>query len=192
MNKRNLPIYISAIILGIFTIFFLFKGNLEFLVYAVTLFPLMWIITKTDKIFQYPALAKWGFMTWMMTHMAGGSLSFNGTRLYDTILINFLGAPYNVLRYDQLIHAFCYVVMTLFVYSIVAYMIKPKTSRIIVIVITFLASMGVSALNEIVEFSAVAFFGSTGVGDYYNNALDLVFNGAGIIIALFLVNKRKG
>ena len=191
MNKRNIPIYVSAIILALCTIYFLFKGNFEFLVYAFTLFPLMWVIAKTDKMFNYPALAKWGFMVWMITHMAGGSLFFNGVRLYDTILFSWIGEPYNILRYDQLIHAFCYFVMALFVYAIVATMSKPKTSRVTMIVMTFLGAMGISALNEVVEFIAVAFFHSTGVGNYYNNALDLVFNGAGIVAALFFMRKRK-
>lgn len=45
--------------------------------------------------------------------------------------------------------------------------------------------MGVSAVNEIIELSAVVFFNSSGVGDYYNNALDMVFNLAGIMIAVW-------
>ena len=192
-TKRLFPIYLSAIILSVFTIYFLALGNLEFLVYAATLFPLMWIIAKTDKFFQYSQLAKWGFAVWMMSHMAGGSLYIAGTRLYDIILINLIGAPFYILKYDQLVHVFCYFVITLFIYSIVKKMSsKPKTKgdNFLIVLIAFLASMGVSALNEIVEFIAVAFFNSAGVGDYYNNALDLVFNALGAIGALFFMHRN--
>jgi len=193
-TKRLLPIYLSAIILGIFTVFFIFRGNFEFLVYAATLFPLMWVIAKTDRFFDYLPVAKWGFAVWMLSHMAGGSLHIGGTRLYDIIIVNLIGSPYSILKYDQLVHVFCYFVITLFIYSIVVKMARPaktKGDRFLIIFIAFAASMGVSALNEIVEFIAVAFFNSTGVGDYYNNALDLVFNAIGAVIALFFMERRN-
>jgi putative membrane protein len=44
--------------------------------------------------------------------------------------------------------------------------------------------MGLGALNEIVEFAAVVASPSTGVGGYYNTALDLVFNGLGATLAV--------
>ncbi len=196
--NRNLPIYMSAIILAIATIFFIIRGNYEFLSYAVTLFILIWIVLKTDRIFNYPSLAKWGFMVWMLMHMAGGSLYFGGTRLYELILINIIGEPFNILRYDQVVHAFCYFVMGLLAYSVVIYLAKPnpkqktsKTSNAVIYIVAFLTAIGIGALNEIIEFSTVAFFGSTGVGNYYNNALDLVFNAIGAIVALIIAGRIK-
>jgi len=51
--------------------------------------------------------------------------------------------------------------------------------------------MGISALNEVIEFSTVVFFNSTGVGGYYNNALDLVFNAIGAAIAVLFMHKNN-
>lgn len=51
-----------------------------------------------------------------------------------------------------------------------------------------LGGMGFGVLNEVVEFVAVAFFGQTGVGDYWNTALDLVFNMFGAIIATVFIH----
>ena len=48
--------------------------------------------------------------------------------------------------------------------------------------------MGFGALNEVVEFAAVAFFGQTGVGGYWNTALDLVFNMLGAIVATIFIH----
>lgn len=190
--KKNLPWLIGIIAVIGFTINFLLKGNYEFLVYAAVLFFLIGIAARTDKIFHYSSFAKWSFITWLFLHMLGGAVYINGTRLYDTILINIVGAPYYVLKYDQVIHGFCYFVITLFIYSVVLYLAKPKTSKLLVMFIAFTASMGISALNEIVELSAVIFFHSeAAVGDYYNNALDLVFNAIGSIIALLFTNPRR-
>ena len=47
--------------------------------------------------------------------------------------------------------------------------------------------MGLGALNEIVEFTAVLTVPNTNVGGYYNTALDLVFNGAGAACAMIAI-----
>jgi hypothetical protein len=47
--------------------------------------------------------------------------------------------------------------------------------------------MGLGAVNEIIEFIAVLSVPDTNVGGYYNTALDLVFNGAGAVIAMVIV-----
>ena len=41
-------------------------------------------------------------------------------------------------------------------------------------------------------FTTVVLFNSTGVGNYYNNALDLIFNFIGASIAIFFVKNYKG
>ena len=56
--------------------------------------------------------------------------------------------------------------------------------------IAALASLGLSAINEIIEFSTVAFFNADGVGGYHNNALDLVFNLMGILLAIAIARPK--
>ncbi len=178
----------SLAVLG-FTIYFLLRGNYEFLVYAVVLALIIWLIAESDKIFHYTNFAKWGFVVWLLFHMGGGAIYINGTRLYDSIIINIISAPYYLLRYDQVIHGFCYFVITLFVYSIVSSISKPKSNKYLIMAIAFAAAVGISAINEIIELSTVAFFNaSAAVGDYYNNALDLVFNAIGSLLALLFAN----
>lgn len=50
-----------------------------------------------------------------------------------------------------------------------------------------LVAMGLGALNEVSEFSAVMAFSRTGVGGYYNIVLDLTFNLIGAAGAVLLV-----
>ncbi|MGV8151579.1 MAG: DUF2238 domain-containing protein [Candidatus Nanoarchaeia archaeon] len=183
-----------ALVLG-FTIIFLLKGNYEFLLYAFTIWVLIYFIEKTDKIFNYSKLAKYGFNLWLFLHFSGAAFTIAKTRLYDLILIPLIGEPFNILKYDQVIHAFCFFVFTLFIYSIVMHIADKKANRFLILFITVLAGASIGAINEIIEFSTVVFLNAAeAVGDYYNNALDLVFNFIGAIIAgalLRFLNSSK-
>jgi putative membrane protein len=187
MKKRDWSVYLNIAILTFFTIWFVAVKNYEFLLYTVTLGLLIYILAKTDKIFNYLSLAKWGFTVWLFLHLAGGSFRVAGERLYDFMFFTLIGDPYFILRYDQVIHAFCYFVITLFVFSMVMYVSRKKIHPFLIGLIAVLASMGISAMNEIIEFSTVAFFQAIGVGNYFNNALDLVFNLIGAGLALVYV-----
>jgi len=182
-----------VVLLG-FTVYFLARRNFEFLVYAVSLSLLVFIIEKTDRIFRYGKAAKAGFTVWLLLHLLGGTLYLKGVRLYDMMLIPIAGEPYNILRYDQVIHAFCYFVMTFFLDAVVMYLGRRDAPKFTLGLITGLAALGLSAVNEIIEFGAVVFFHSSGVGGYYNNALDLVFNLLGILVALGVLwrGRRAG
>ena len=48
--------------------------------------------------------------------------------------------------------------------------------------------MGMGALNEVVEFMAVLNAPETGVGGYFNTALDLTFNMLGVLFALAAIS----
>ena len=190
-TKISKPTLVNIVLLGGFTIYFLVPPNFEFLIYAVTLSAVIYLIERTDRVFGYGLPAKIGFSTWLFLHLGGGAFHINGGRWYDTILIDIVGEPYNILRYDQALHTFCYFVITLFIYAVVRHIGKEKANRLVICLITALAAMGVSATNEIIEFSAVVFFNSDGVGGYYNNALDLVFNLTGVIPAIAVAARVR-
>ncbi len=190
--KKIDALYISAFILLVFTIIFVAKGNYEFLLYTVTIGILIFVLIKTNKIFNYSLIAKLGFGAWLLLHFLGGSLQVAGIRLYDTILIPILGEPLNIFRYDQLMHAFCYFVFVFFVYAIIKDSLKPNISKWMVAFIIVMIAEAIGAVNEIIEFLAVVLFKSEGVGDYFNNALDLIFNLIGAILgALVILRKKK-
>ncbi len=190
-TKISKPTMVNVVVLGGFTVYFLVRLNFEFLVYAVILSAVIYLIEKTDRVFTYGLPAKIGFSTWLFLHLGGGAFYINGRRWYDTILIDIVGEPYNILRYDQAIHTFCYFIITIFIYAVVRHISKEKANRLVICLIAALATMGVSAANEVVEFSAVVFFNSGGVGGYYNNALDFVFNLAGVIPAIAVAARLR-
>ena len=94
------------------------------------------------------------------------------------------------MRYDQLMHIISYFVLTLFIYSVVLSLSNKKANKFALGLIVVLAGVGLGAINEIIEFGTVVFFNTTVVGDYYNNALDLVFNALGALIAILFVGKK--
>jgi putative membrane protein len=108
------------------------------------------------------------------------------------MLVPIYGEPFNILKYDQVIHGYCYFVVTLFVYSIVQHISHKKANPFLIGLITVLAGASIGAVNEILEFTTVVLFDAgDAVGGYYNNALDLIFNFIGAVIAACLVVPRK-
>ena len=193
-GKRKSRISVNAwfniLILAIFTIVFIVKENYEFLLYIATIAILVWIIEKTDKMFHYPKIAKYGFSLWMILHFLGASVYIAGEKLYALILIPLIGSPYNILKYDQFMHFYTYVVITILIYTIVMSIANKKANKWVVYIIIVLAGSSIGAINEIIEFTTVILFDAGhAVGGYYNTLLDLVFNFVGAIVAVILVTK---
>jgi hypothetical protein len=52
--------------------------------------------------------------------------------------------------------------------------------------------MGLGAFNKVIELGAVIFLGASGqVGDYLNNAIDLMYNLGGAVLACFYLMKHN-
>jgi uncharacterized membrane protein YjdF len=185
-------VWVDWAVLAAFTAGFLLRGNTEFLLYAVTLAILIAVVQRTHRTFDYPAVALWGFTVWLVMHMCGGFVRLAGVRLYDLTLLPIVPAPYHILRYDQFVHAACYFVITLLLGRVVTRRMNPQTGPALVRLLAVLAAMGVGAINEMIEFLAVAFLGAAqGVGDYTNNALDICCNGLGALCALPWVRRTQ-
>jgi uncharacterized membrane protein YjdF len=163
--------------------------NYEFLFYIATLFIVSVALFYLDKKYNFSKTSLSLFSAWVILHFCGGSIYISGTKLYDKVLIPLIGSPLYILRYDQIIHLFCYIVITLFIYQILRNYIKKN--KLVLGIFAFLGGIAIGALNEIIEFSTVILFGTTGVGDYFNNALDLVSNSIGAIIAVLFYSRRN-
>lgn len=142
----------------------------------------------TDK-YNLPPISIILFSIWAVLHMIGGLASINGVRIYDTILINIIGDPFFIFKYDQFMHIYCYVAIGMMCYFVMKKYVSDKTA---LIVSSIFIGMGVGAMNEIIELFMVVFAGAKdAVGDYYNNALDLIFNLIGAIIGSVWASKIK-
>lgn len=175
-----------------FTIYYILKHNYEFLMYIGVLILLFIAVAAISRKFKFSYLSLWGLSIWGLMHMLGGGLVVNGNVLYALKLIHLIdiGDTY-ILKYDQFVHAYLYFVMIFFINDLLKPYMNKKTPKLIYYGIVTLLSVSIGALNEVVEFGAVLFFGNTGVGGYFNNAIDLVSNTLGAVLGSLILFLKK-
>lgn len=120
--------------------------------------------------------------------MAGGSVTVNDATLYAYHFFHVVGSGDGyVLRYDQVVHYFGFFVATFVAYFLLLPQMKPGFRIGVVAFVAFLAGMGFGAINEIIEFAVVLAAPETGVGGYFNTAIDLVANALGALTAALII-----
>lgn len=183
------PILSGYILVALFVLLSLARKNYEFVGYALVLVPFIAIVHATDARFDYKPIGLWGLNVWMLSHLLGGLASIGQTRLYDFMLIPIVGEPYLILKYDQAVHFFCYVVMALLVADVVKKISAKNITPLVLGVIIALAASGIGAINEIIEFAMVVLLNNQGVGGYINTAIDIVANFLGAVVGAWLSFK---
>lgn len=188
-QKSILIANILAII--IFTFMFLSRGNFEFVIYVGVIIFFMGLILFTNDKVNYPNPVLWALTLWSILHMAGGGIIVNGFVLYKLMIINLIGEPYLILKYDQVIHFIGFFAATLLCYYILRPQLKKSFSWKSIFFIVVMAGLGLGALNEIVEFTVTVLVPETNVGGYVNTALDLVFDLLGSIFAMLYIYYKE-
>ncbi|MBU2524362.1 DUF2238 domain-containing protein [Patescibacteria group bacterium] len=162
-----------------------YEKNFEFLFYAAVMIFLIWLALD---VYHRIKLQKWIIICISLLgllHMAGGNLTLNEVRLYDFEIIP------GLIRYDNVVHFFGTFILTFIAYSLIHPIIDDnlkRKKRLLFMWMLVLMALGVGAVNEIIELVAVEFLdASAGVGDYTNNAVDLVFNLFGSVLACFII-----
>lgn len=189
--------YVSIIIFNLLYIlgfggYYVGIQNYEFLWYVAVLVFFAALVIATRRRSGFGNGILWGLSIWGFLHMAGGGVRIGDDVLYGLQLIPIGGVgDAFVLRFDQVVHAYGFAVATLVVHHLLTPYLSQKTNWKVVYPIIAVAGMGLGAVNEIVEFIAVVVFPSTGVGGYYNTALDLVFNAIGAVCAIVLIWYRR-
>ena len=190
--KIRLPFLVSFFLAGLLTLLTIVLQNYEFLIYAATVIVLAFLIYRSDRYFEFESLGLWLFNAWLAMHILGGLGSFRGQRVYDVVLLDIVGDPYHVLKYDQFVHFFCYVAMAVLMWTVVNRIADRGANQVVVCVLTVLAASSLGAVNEVVEFLAVVWLGATGVGGYTNTAIDLVANLLGAIVGTIYMYYSRG
>lgn len=167
--------------------YFALQGNFEFLWYVLVMALIAGIIGATLPKTQFPDWVLWLLSIWGLLHMAGGGVPVGDSVLYRYMVWPIFdgGGDFVFFKYDQLVHAYGFGVAALATQSILS-RTMASTSGFWIAFTAALVSMGLSVVNEIVEFVAVIIAPDTGVGDFYNLELDLVFNTLGAIVAVLL------
>ncbi len=169
---------------GALLLWSIFSQNFEFLFYGLTTLILVALLHVGDKHFHFSHKVLWGFNLWIVLHILGGLLPVGDSVLYSLVIIDLVGEPYSILKYDQLVHAYCYFIAALLIWHIVCSISLPDASFMSLAMITVLAASGIGGLNEIIEFLATVFIPDTNVGGYENTAIDIVSNLLGACLAV--------
>lgn len=192
VKKGQWPILlVNVCMLVAFAGFYVARQNYEFIIYIGVIVFFLALILATNRKVEYPNGVLWGLTLWALLHMAGGSFSFGGTRLYEIVLLP-LSETYPVLRYDQFVHIVGFAVATLVMYHLLRPLLKAERRRWTALsIVVVMAGLGVGALNEIVEFLATVLLPETGVGGYVNTSLDLVADLLGAVLGLVVIRIRN-
>jgi putative membrane protein len=102
-----------------------------------------------------------------------------------------VGEPYSLLKYDQVVHTYCYTVIALLLWPVVTHIAKPGAGHKTLVFLTVLAATGIGGINEIIEFSATVLVPDTNVGNYENNAIDIVANLIGALLAVPFLKRKQ-
>lgn len=193
IKKNQIPILIINIIyLLIAIVYYLSRQNYEFMMYVGIVIFMFFVILFTNKKVNYPNSVLIGLTIWGAMHMLGG-VQVGDSVIYAKMLIEFVGSPYNILRYDQFVHIIGFGIATLTMFVLLKpflkYPIKKWTS---ISILTIMAGFGVGALNEMIEFTATVLMPETGVGGFINTSLDLVSDFIGAILAMIYIRFKKG
>lgn len=183
MNKKErklmLPAIYTSLFLIIYIILFIYNLNFNLLFFIAIMAVSFLALVLLDEYFDFPLWLIWMGLISVTLHIFGATLVIEKIFLYDYIIFNLIGNPFYILRYDQVVHLYSCFAVTLFLY----FMIKAKNKTVSKWdhLFIILAALGAGAANELIEFSLVVFFDATGIGDYYNNSLDMVFDLVGIL-----------
>lgn len=162
-------------------------GNTEFMYYVKVMVVLMMVVAIVHMRVRLTTPTLWMLSIWGLAHMAGGLVHVGEPA---GVLYNFwlLGeANGRGIKFDQLVHAYGFGVTTYVCWQCFRPALASPRPTIGLALLAALASAGLGALNEIVEFTATQIMDKTNVGDYENNAWDLVFNMAGALITAGLI-----
>lgn len=165
------------------------SGGYEFLFYIVVVALITVVVAIIHRRVELSHASLWALFVWAAVHMAGGMLPLPAP---TGVLYNLWVIP-GLLKYDQLVHAYGFGLTAWVAWQALRRVVRPGFERSIgVLAAAALAAAGLGAVNEIIEFAATKLVEKTNVGDYDNNAWDLVFNLSGAVVAVVVIRVVTG
>ncbi len=167
-------------------VYFIQDFNLEFVIYVGVIIAILGTVFSTVSYTKFPLWQLWLLSFWGLLHVLGGAVQTVDGVLFAYRVYPFLdlGGEFYVLKYDQIVHMYLYGVVALMSYHLFTTKWSEAKGRLVALA-AILTSVGVSSLNEIMEF-LISLNMKNGVGGYENTMLDLIFNLSGAIVAIVL------
>jgi hypothetical protein len=174
----------------------LWRKNPEFAFYLIIMCILIAATAWVHWQSRLHIAALWGLSLWGMAHLAGGLMSVPAswpTHGDSLVLYNLWLIP-GALKYDQLVHAFGFGLMTWISWQGIGNAFRKRGVDVEptwgLLILCVASGMGFGAANEIVEFIATITLPNTNVGGYENTGWDLVANFVGCVIAAIAIRWR--
>lgn len=183
-RKNYLILVFTLVYLLVFTINAFFQQNFEFLYYTVLMVVLISVVLYLNKFLHLAFFILFNLSLLGFFHLLGGNLYFGPIRLYDFYFVE------GFIKYDNIVHTYAMFIVTITLYSLFSDYIDERIRQrySIFALMLILMALGMGSINELAEFFAVLAFGVTRqVGDYFNNAFDLLFNTIGAIVATIVI-----
>ena len=177
--------------------YFLQDLNFEFVIYVVVIVIIIGGTLSTTAYTRFPAWQLWLLSLWGLLHILGGAVATPDGVLFAYKIYPFFngGGDFYVLKYDQIVHAYLYGTVAVMAFHLLRHKLNITAQWGLLVVSAILISVGISALNEIMEFLIAVNMDKNGVGGYENSMLDLIFNLGGAIAAVtfytFLTRKTR-
>lgn len=196
-NEWVLVIFNLVYIAG-FTVYYLLQKNYEFMLYIGVLVVIFATLVWFHKRVQFPNFILWMLSIWGLLHMLGGGLRLSsGEVLYRWIPFELYNAhdaagEFVILKFDQILHFYVYFVVSFVLAHVLMRITKSDAKPFYFYFFVAVGSMGLSVVNELIEFAAVVVSPlGTGVGGYVNTLLDLGFNTLGAVTGAFVDYKIR-
>lgn len=169
-------------------LFFIQKLNLEFVIYVGVIIVILGGVFATQRWSNFPLWMLWMLSIWGLFHVLGGAVPTQDGVLFAYRFYPFLdyGGEFYILKYDQVVHFYLYGLVAVMSAHLLTARVSRGTSSLFVATVAILTSLGISSLNEIMEFLIAVSLASNGVGGYENTLLDLIFNFSGACVAIIL------
>lgn len=173
--------------------FYISRGNYEFIAYLGVTVVIGVLVIGTVRQSGIDRLALWLLSGWGLLHMLGGIVPVGDTVLYGWRIYPFIdhGGDYYILKMDQVIHFYGFFTAAMVMHQLFAKRARGGVHPGMLIFFATMGGLGLSAVNEIIEFLAYLNIAETGVGDLYNMGFDLIFNAAGALAGASVQQFRE-
>lgn len=163
--------------------------NWEFLFYIAVVVVVGVVVLIVHRKVGFTRKLLWLMSTWGLLHMIGGIVPVPENMLISgskRVVYSLWIIP-NLLKYDQLVHAYGFGMATWVCWQAVRSSLSDIEPAFGILFLCALAGMGLGALNEVVEFIATLIIPNTNVGGFVNTGWDLVSNTVGCTIAALFI-----
>lgn len=188
--KALIVFTLGYLILG--SIYFIQNFNIEFVIYVVVIVIILGGVLVTLPKTKFPIWMLWLLSVWGLMHVLGGAVETPDGVLFAYRIFPLIdnGGEFYILKYDQVVHGYLYGVVAIMSHYLLRTKLMVSGHNITVFLFAVLAALGISSLNEIMEF-IISMNMQNGVGGYDNTMLDMCFNLGGALVATWVYLSMK-